>query len=95
LEEISDRDELSVVSPGTSNHDDAGSDRAVGVRAGKFPTGESLVNAPMGGRNLLTVFTFTTFRDWIRHVLEEELNHQWTIEMNGAGVPDSYATAAG
>jgi len=48
-----------------------------------------------GGRDLPTAFTFTTFCDWIRHVLEEELNRCWTIEMNGIGVPDSYATAAG
>jgi len=48
-----------------------------------------------GGRDLPTEFTFTTFCDWIRHVLEEELNKQWSIEMNGVGVPDSYGTAAG
>jgi len=48
-----------------------------------------------GGRDLPTAFTFTTFCDWIRHVLEDELNRRWTIEMNGVGVPDSYATATG
>ena len=48
-----------------------------------------------GGRDLPTTFTFTIFCDRIRHVLEDELNRQWTVEMNGVGIPDSYATAAG
>jgi hypothetical protein len=48
-----------------------------------------------GGRDLPEEFTFTTFCDWIRHVLEEELDRQWWIEMNGVGVPDAYETAAG
>ena len=46
----------------------------------------------VGGRDLPTAFT--TFYYWIRHVLKDELNRQWTIEMNGVGIPDSYATAA-
>jgi len=48
-----------------------------------------------GGRDLPEEFTFTTFCDWIRHVLEEELDRQWWTEMNGVGVPDAYETAAG
>jgi len=47
-----------------------------------------------GGRDLPTQFTFQTFCDWIRRVLEDELNRRWTIEMDGVGVPDGYATAA-
>jgi hypothetical protein len=48
-----------------------------------------------GGRDLLQQFTFTTFCDWIRHELEAELERRWVIEMNGVGVPDAYASAAG
>ena len=36
-----------------------------------------------------------TFSDWIRHSLEEELERSWEIEMNGVGVPEAYAPAAG
>ncbi len=32
------------------------------------------------------------FCDWIRHELEAELERQWEIEMNGVGVPDTYAS---
>jgi hypothetical protein len=38
-----------------------------------------------GGRDLPTQFTFWIFCDWTRHVLEEELNRRWEIEMNGVG----------
>jgi hypothetical protein len=31
-------------------------------------------------------FTFSPFCDWIRYVLEAELERQWEIEMNGVGV---------
>ncbi|WP_436903806.1 ISH3 family transposase [Halovenus halobia] len=48
-----------------------------------------------GGRDLPEQFTFTTFCDWIRHELEAELGRRWEIEMNGVGVPDAYASAAG
>ena len=48
-----------------------------------------------GVRDLPTAFTFTTLCDWIRYVLEDESNRQWTIEMNGVGIPGSYATPAG
>jgi hypothetical protein len=48
-----------------------------------------------GGRDLPTQFTFTTFCDWIRRKLEDDLERRWTVEMNGVGVPDTYATAAG
>jgi len=48
-----------------------------------------------GGRNLPEQFTFTMFCDWIRHELEAELDRRWEIEMNGVGVPDAYAPAAG
>jgi hypothetical protein len=48
-----------------------------------------------GGRDLPEEFTFTTFCDWIRHELEEELRRRWKIKANGAGVPASQATAAG
>ena len=48
-----------------------------------------------GGRDLPEEFTFTTFSDWIRHALEEELERSWKIEMNGVGVPEAYAPAAG
>jgi hypothetical protein len=48
-----------------------------------------------GGRDLPTRFTFKTFCDWIRHELEAELERRWEIEMNGVGVPDAYAPAAG
>jgi len=48
-----------------------------------------------GGRDLPTQFTFSTFCDWIRHVLEQELERRWEIEMNGTGVPDAYGSAAG
>jgi hypothetical protein len=48
-----------------------------------------------GGRDLPEQFTFTTFCDWIRHELEAELERRWEIEMNGVGVPDAYAPAAG
>jgi len=48
-----------------------------------------------GGRDLPEQFTFQTFCDWIRHELEAELERQWEIEMNGVGVPDTYASAAG
>lgn len=48
-----------------------------------------------GGRDLPDQFTFQTFCDWIRHELEAELARQWEIEMNGVGVPDAYASAAG
>jgi len=30
-----------------------------------------------------------------RHALEEELERSWEIEMNGVGVPEAYAPAAG
>ena len=40
-------------------------------------------------------FTFSVFCDWIRHVLEQELERRWEIEMNGVGVPDAYTAAAG
>ena len=36
-----------------------------------------------------------TFRDWIRHELEEELRRQWKIKANGIGVSASRAAAAG
>ena len=48
-----------------------------------------------GGRDLPEQFTFTTFCDWIRHELEAELERRWEIDMNGVGVPDVYAEAAG
>ena len=48
-----------------------------------------------GGRDLPEEFTFTRFCDWIRHVLEEELDRCWQIEMNGVGVPDAYGSAVG
>jgi len=48
-----------------------------------------------GGRDLPEEFTFKTFSDWIRHALEEELERSWEIEMNGVGVPEAYALAAG
>jgi len=48
-----------------------------------------------GGRDLPEQFTFTTFCDWIRHELEAELERRWEIKMNGVGVPDAYASAAG
>ncbi|WP_246975769.1 ISH3 family transposase [Natribaculum luteum] len=48
-----------------------------------------------GGRDLPEEFTFKTFSDWIRHALEEELERSWEIEMNGTGVPEAYAPAAG
>ena len=48
-----------------------------------------------GGRDLPEQFTFQTFCDWIRHELEAELERRWVIEMNGVGVPDAYASAAG
>ena len=48
-----------------------------------------------GGRDLPKQFTFMTFCDWIRHELEAELERRWEIEMNGVGVPDGYAPAAG
>lgn len=48
-----------------------------------------------GGRELPTQFTFTTFCDWIRHELEEELQRRWYVEANGVGVPDGYTAAAG
>jgi len=48
-----------------------------------------------GGRDLPEEFTFKTFSDWIRHALEEELERTWEIEMNGTGVPEAYAPAAG
>ena len=48
-----------------------------------------------GGRDLPDEFTFKTFSDWIRHALEEELERSWEIEMNGVGVPEAYAPAAG
>jgi len=48
-----------------------------------------------GGRDLPEEFTFKTFCDWIRHALEEELERSWEIEMNGVGVPEAYAPAAG
>jgi len=48
-----------------------------------------------GGRDLPEQFTFQTFCDWIRHELEAELGRRWEIEMNGVGVPDAYASAAG
>ncbi len=48
-----------------------------------------------GGRDLPIEFTFPTFCDWIRHVLEEELNRCWQIEMNGVGVLETYRSAVG
>jgi len=48
-----------------------------------------------GGRDLPTQFTFSTFCDWIRHMLEQELERRWEIEMNGTGVPEAYGSAAG
>jgi IS4 transposase len=48
-----------------------------------------------GGRDLPDEFTFKTFRDWIRHELEEELRRRWKIKANGVGVPVSQGTAAG
>ena len=48
-----------------------------------------------GGRDLPEQFTFQTFCDWIRHELEAELARRWQVEMNGVGVPDTYASAAG
>ena len=48
-----------------------------------------------GGRDLPQEFTFKTFSDWIRHALEEELERRWEIKMNGVGVPETYASAAG
>jgi len=48
-----------------------------------------------GGRDLPEEFTFKTFSDWIRHALEEELERSWEIKMNGVGVPEAYAAAAG
>ncbi len=51
---------------------------------------------PLGCRiDLPERFTFTTFCDWIRNELEAELKRQWEVKMNGVGVPDSYASAAG
>jgi hypothetical protein len=40
-----------------------------------------------GGRDLPEEFTFKTFRDWIRHELEEELRRQWKIKANGSVCP--------
>lgn len=48
-----------------------------------------------GGRDLPDRFTFKMFCDWIRHVLEDELEREWEIEMNGVGVPDAYSPATG
>jgi len=48
-----------------------------------------------GGRDLPEQFTFVTFRDWIRHALELELERRWEIEMNGVGVPAPYGPAVG
>ena len=53
------------------------------------------VQYPVGGRDLPTQFTFTTFCDWIRHGLEKELERSWKIKMNGVGVPEGYSLAAG
>ena len=49
----------------------------------------------MGGRDLPEEFTFKRFSDWIRHVLEMELERSWEIEMNGVGVTEAYTPAAG
>jgi hypothetical protein len=78
-----------------SGYDDEGSDHPVCVRAGDLPAGEPLVGAAVGGRDLPTQFTFTTFCDWIRHALEEELERSWRVKMNGVGVPEGYGLAAG
>jgi len=43
-----------------------------------------------GGRDLSEEFTFTTFCDWIRHELEEELQRRWYVKANGVGVPETY-----
>ena len=48
-----------------------------------------------GGRDLREEFTFKMFCDWIRHELEEDLQRRWKIKMNGVGVPNSQASAAG
>jgi len=48
-----------------------------------------------GGRDLPEKFTFKTFCDWIRHVLEEELERSWEVKMNGVGVPETYTSAVG
>jgi hypothetical protein len=48
-----------------------------------------------GGRDLPEEFTFRTFCDWIPHVLEQELDRRWEIEMNGVGVLDTYSSAVG
>ena len=48
----------------------------------------------VGGRDLPTRFTFTTFREWITHELDAELGRRWSVPTNGTGVPDSYALAA-
>jgi hypothetical protein len=48
-----------------------------------------------GGRDLPEEFMFTTFCDWIRHELEEELRRRWRIKANGVGVPPSQVSAAG
>jgi len=65
--------------PSTSDNDDTGSTRSVCVRAGEFPVGESLGSAAMGGRDLPTQFASSTFCDWIRHVLEQEVERRWEI----------------
>ena len=48
-----------------------------------------------GRRDLREEFTFKMFCDWIRHELEEDLQRRWKIKMNGVGVPNSQASAAG
>ncbi len=54
----------------------------------------AVVARPRRG-NLPEEFTFKTFSDLIRHALEEELERDWKIEMNGVGVPEAHAPATG
>jgi hypothetical protein len=61
----------------------------------RYPLQEPLVSSPLGGRDLPTQFTFSVFCDWIEHRLNQELDRQWTIEMNGVGIPDTYVSAVG
>jgi hypothetical protein len=50
----------------------------------------AVVAHPHGaGDDLSEEFTFRTFCDWIRNVLEKELDRRWQIKMNGVGVPDA------
>jgi hypothetical protein len=91
-ETFGDRNQLPPVSPGPSNNDNTRPDRPVCIRNRELPAGEPVARAAMGGRDLPDQFTFQTSCDWIRHELEAELGRRWKIEMNGVGVPDTYAS---